>query len=328
MRQHISLRHPYLFTFLLLIIAVGVNYYLQRNLFELRVLSGNLRLFLPLMLLAAGQTIIVIGGGIDLSVGAMVSMVNVILITSMTADAATANTATPQILPGIALSLVAGLAAGILNGLCVAYLRLQPIVTTFATSFVFAGVALWILPTPGGSVPSDLTRLYRQNPLQMPLALWLAAVILLLWVFMRSTRYGRYLFAVGGQPQAAYATGVPVDFVRFSTYVIAGLMSVLAGLALTLSIGTGDPRIGDLMTLPSVVAVVLGGTRLSGGQGGIAGTLMGVIILGIIRNIISFANVPTWWQTLVDALIIIAALAGPGVVGLLRRSLRRREELS
>jgi ribose transport system permease protein len=105
-------------------------------------------------------------------------------------------------------------------------------------------------------------------------------------------------------------------------------MSVLAGLALTLSIGTGDPRIGDLMTLPSVVAVVLGGTRLSGGQGGIAGTLMGVIILGIIRNIISFANVPTWWQTLVDALIIIAALAGPGVVGLLRRSLRRREELS
>jgi ribose transport system permease protein len=208
--------------------------------------------------------------------------------------------------------------AGALNGLCVAYLRLQPIVTTYATSFIFAGAALWILPRPGGLLPSALTDLYRATPLGLPLALWIAVLIGLAWVAVRRTRYARFLFAVGGDPEAAYATGVPVALMRLSTYVVAGLMAGLSAIALTLNTGTGDPRIGEAMTLPSVVAVVLGGTRLSGGQGGVIGTLMGVVVLSTIRNIISFANVPTWWQTLVDALIIVGALAGPGLIRLIR----------
>lgn len=312
--QGLPYRHPYLFALLLLVVALAVNFYLQPNLFELRVLSGNLRIFLPLLILAAGQTIVVIGGGIDLSVGTMVSMVNAILVTSITRD----STAT-EVMAAIGLGAAAGMAAGVLNGVCVSYLRLQPIVTTYATSFIYAGIALWVLPRPGGMLPADLTRLYRSNPLGIPLTVWVAVVLILLWVGIRGTRYGRYLFAVGGQPRAAYATGVPVSLLRLSTYVISGLMAALAALALTLSTGTGDPRIGDAMTLPSIVAVVLGGTRLSGGQGGVAGSLIGVIILGTIRNIISFASVPTWWQTFVDALIIILALAGPGLVRLLRR---------
>jgi ribose transport system permease protein len=168
-------------------------------------------------------------------------------------------------------------------------------------------------------LPPELTKLYRANPLGIPLAIWVAAVIILLWTALHTTRYGRYLFAVGGHAQSAYATGVPVSLTKFSTYVIAGFMAALAALAITLSTGTGDPRIGDAMTLPSIVAVVLGGTRLRGGQGGIAGSLMGVVILGSIRNIISFADVPTWWQTFVDASIIIIALAGPGLIRLIRR---------
>jgi ribose transport system permease protein len=164
-----------------------------------------------------------------------------------------------------------------------------------------------------------MTSFYRTNPLGIPLGIWVAAVVILLWVGLRATRYGNYLFAVGGNPESAYATGVPVNLIRFSTYVIAGLMSAAAALALTLSTGSGDPRIGEEMTLSSIVAVVLGGTRLSGGQGGIAGSIIGVIILGTIRNIISFANVPTWWQTLIDASIIIIALAGPGLIRLVRR---------
>jgi ribose transport system permease protein len=148
---------------------------------------------------------------------------------------------------------------------------------------------------------------------------YVAIGLVLVWVFVRSTRYGRYLYAVGGQPESAYATGVPVNWVRFSTYVVSGLMAAFCALAITLATGAGDPRAGVMMTLDSVVAVVLGGTRLSGGQGGVTGTILGVILLGLIRNIISFANVPTWWQTLVDALIIVGALALPGLIRLLRR---------
>ena len=309
----LTFRHPYLFALGLLVVALGVNLYLQPNLFEPRVLSGNLRIFLPLMILTAGQALVIIGGGIDLSVGTMVSMVNALLVTWITRDSPT-----PEIISAIAAGVGLGMAAGAFNGLCVSYLRLQPIVTTYATSFIYAGAALWILPRPGGLMPSELTRLYRSNPLGIPLTIWVALIIILLWVGLRATRYGRYLFAVGGKPEAAYATGVPVSQVRFSTYIMAGLMAALAALALTLSTGTGDPRIGEAMTLPSVVSVVLGGTRLSGGQGGIAGSIIGVVILGTIRNIISFANIPTWWQTLFDALIIIVALAGPGLVKLIR----------
>jgi ribose transport system permease protein len=311
--QKIAFNHPYLFALGLLAVAMGINFYLQPNLFQMRVFSGNLRIFLPLMILAAGQAVVIIGGGIDLSVGTMVSMVNAILVTWITRESTP-----PEILTAIAVGAAAGMTAGLFNGLCVSYLRLQPIVTTYATSFIYAGVALWVLPRPGGLMPSELTKLYRSNLLGLPLILWVAAFIILLWVGLRATRYGRYLFAVGGKPEAAYATGVPVSLVRLSTYVMAGLMAAFAALALTLTTGTGNPRIGDAMTLDSVVAVVLGGTRLSGGQGGIAGSLIGVVILGTIRNIISFSDVPTWWQTLVDALIIIGALAGPGVVKLVR----------
>jgi ribose transport system permease protein len=315
--KHLTLRHPYLLALGLLIVAVLVNAYLQPNLFEGRVLNSNLRTFLPLMILAVGQTIVIIAGGIDLSVGAMVSLTSAVLVTNMQPDSSPGH-----ILTVILLALAVGMAAGALNGLAVAFLRLQPIVTTYATSFIFAGLALWVLPRPGGVMPIEFARAYRRTmPLGLPLGLYVAALIILIWVFLRRTRFGNYLFAVGGQPASAYATGVPVNLIRFSTYVIMGLMAAFSALALTLMTSSGDPRMGDAMTLDSIVAVVLGGTRLSGGQGGVAGSIMGVIVLGLIRNIISFANVPTWWQTLVDALIIIVALAAPGAVRLLRRRL-------
>lgn len=312
--RRVALRQSYLFALLLLLIALGINYLLQPNFFRPAVLSGNLRTYLPLLLLAAGQTIVVIAGGVDLSAGAIVSLANVVMVRALGDEPSSA-----EIVQAIGLGLASGALAGALNGCCVAYLRFQPIVTTFASSFVIGGLALAVMPSPGGSVPAALMDPYRARPLGLPLLLWVAAVVVLLWRALQTTRFGRYLYAVGGQPQAAYATGVPVAGVRLGSYVLAGLLAACAAIALMLSTGTGDPLSGGPMTLDSVVAVVLGGTRLSGGQGGVAGSLMGVVVLGLIRSIISFANVPTWWQTLANSLIIVLALAGPGLVGLVRR---------
>ncbi|MCI0397107.1 MAG: ABC transporter permease [Chloroflexi bacterium] len=320
--KYISLRYPYLFALALLVVAVLVNFVLQPNLFETRVLNGNMRSFLPLMLVTVGQAVVIIGGGIDLSVGAILSLVTAVLVTNMATDSPAGH-----VILVIAMAAGAGMAAGTLNGLSVAFLRLPPIVTTYATTFIFSGLALWILPRPGGSMPEQLARLYRQaTPLGIPFGVWVAVLLVLLWSWARNSRYGNFLYAVGGKAEAAYATAVPVNRIRFSTYVFAGLMSALGALVLTLGTGSGDPRIGvgltttGGMTLDSIVAVVLGGTRLSGGQGGVAGSIMGVTILGLIRNIISFADVPSWYQTLVDALIIIVALAAPGLLQLVRRA--------
>lgn len=316
LRQILS-KNSYLFALILLIVALGINYSFQDNLFETRVLNRNIRNFLPLIILVVGQAIVIIGGGIDLSVGAMVSMCNAILVTQITSESTGI-----QIAVAIVIMCIAGMAAGAFNGLAVAYLRLQPIVTTYATGFIYAGIALYVLPRPGGDIPRDLTNAYRQPIGDIPVAFFVMGILLLIWWLVRETRFAQYLYAAGDDPQSAYTTGIPVSRVKLGTYVISGLFAALAALALTLSLGSGSPRIGDAMTLDSIVAVVLGGTRLRGGQGGIFGAMMGVIILGVVRNIISFANVPTWSQTLVDALIILGALAASGGIQLVAQYIR------
>ena len=124
---------------------------------------------------------------------------------------------------------------------------------------------------------------------------------------------------MGGKAEAAYETAVPVTWVQFSTYVISGFMAALAGIAITMLSGSGNADIGNPMTLNSITAVVIGGNAFSGGIGGVAGPVMGAITLSLIQNIISFANINTWWETLVKATIIVIALAAPGVINIIRR---------
>ncbi len=310
MRQ---IRFP--FVLWLFIVATLVNLFLQPDFLQPVTINSNLRVLLPLILVAVGQAIVILAGGIDISAGAIVSIVNAFLATriGLNGDPGTATLM-------ITLSLLAGMAVGAINGFFVASLRLQPIIMTYATSFLFGGLALLILPNPGGGMPSSFTKFYHDTmPLGVPLAFYVIALVMLAWYGLRQARYGRYLFAVGGKADAAFQTGVPVSLIQFSTYVISGLMAAFGGIALTLLTGSGNAQIGDSLTLSAITAVVIGGTALSGGTGGIGGAIIGAIVLGLFRNIVSFANIATWWQTFVNAAIIVLALAMPGLIRLLRR---------
>jgi ribose transport system permease protein len=307
-------RYPALFAFVLFAIAIVINLILQPNMFAKETLNSNMRVFLPIILLSVGQAIVLLGGGIDISVGGVVAIVNTVLATRVGLDGSP-----EKMWQYIFISLFAGLLAGAINGFFVSYLRLQPIITTYATSFLYAGFALFILPNPGGGIPANVAALYRNStPLGLPLAFYVIAIVLLIWIYISSTRYGKYLYAVGGRAQAAYETAVPVTWVQFSTYVISGFMAALSGIAITMLSGSGNADIGGPMTLNSITAVVIGGNAMSGGVGGVAGPVMGAITLGIIQNIISFANINTWWETFVKAAIIVAALAAPGAINLIR----------
>lgn len=311
----LSARYPALFALVLLGLAILINVILQPNMFARDTLNSNMRVFLPIILLTAGQAVVILGGGIDISVGAIVSIVNTILATRVGLEG------TPEAMwQYVAVSLLAGVLAGAINGFFIAHLRLQPIITTYATSFLYAGLALFILPNPGGGIPAAIAEFYRTTmPLGLPLAFYVIGIVLLAWLYLRSTRYGNFLFAVGGKAQAAYETAVPVVWVQFSTYVISGLMAAFSGIAITMLSGSGNAEIGASMTLNSITGVVIGGTALSGGVGGVAGPVMGAITLGLIQNIISFAHIDTWWETLAKATIIVVALATPGFINLLRR---------
>ena len=311
----LTARQPALFALVLLVMALVINLILQPNMFAAGTLYSNMRVFLPIILLTVGQAIVILGGGIDISVGGIVSIVNAVMATRVGLEGST-----EEMWRFVFLSLLIGLAAGAINGFFIAYLRLQPIITTYATSFLYVGLALFILPNPGGGIPGDIAALYRNSmPLRLPLAFYVIALILLIWFYVSSTRFGKFLYAVGGKAEAAYETGVPVTQVQFGTYVASGLMSALAGIAITMLSGSGNAEIGVSMTLTSITAVVVGGNALSGGIGGVVGPVMGALTLGIIQNIISFANINTWWETFVKATIIVAALAAPGVVNLFRR---------
>lgn len=314
--------NSYSLALFLFILGLIVNLILQPTLIQPRVINGNLRAWLPIILLSVGQAVVMIGGGLDLSVGTLVSLGNAILVTQITEETTTINN-----LIFIFVVILVGAAGGLLNGFTTAALGLQPMITTYATSFIFAGLALLVLPQPGGSIPRAYSKFYRSTtPLGIPLAIFVIALVMIAWAVLRKRRYGRFLYAVGGKADAAYYTGVPVTRIRISTYMISGLMAALAAIALTLLTGSGDPRIGEAMTLESITAVIIGGTSLAGGTGGIFGAILGVGLLGTISNIISFARLDSWWRTLVNAVIIVIALAGPGLGDLLRSKLGGSDE--
>jgi len=305
---------------LILVVVTTVIYFvIQPNILRPgqlnRLLTSNFRTWLPVILVTIGQAIVLLGGGLDLSNGAIVSVGNVILaLTVVSPDEPGKN------LLMILAVIGFGLFAGFVNGFFAAYLGLQPVIITFATSFVYSGFALLLLPTPGGAIPREYTSIYRNtNLIGFPITLIVIALVLLIWTFFRNRRYGRFLYAVGGDPSAAYTTGVPVTWMKISTYIISGLLASLAAIAYSLLTGSGLSSSGDDMTLASITGAVLGGISMSGGAGSVVGSVFGGIILGNIRNIISALRLNSWWRTLVNALVIVIALAGPGLFNLIRR---------
>lgn len=318
--QKLAKNKTFLFPLLVLALVLVANYSLQENMFNARVLNANLRSFTPLIFLAIAQSLVILSGSIDLSVGTTMSLVAAVMVTRLTED-----TSTGLFILIVLFGIGIGLMAGAINGALASFVRLPAFITTYAMSYVYAGIALWILPRPGGSMPTELARGYRfLTPLNIPIGIYLILALLVIWSLLRDTRFGTFLYAIGGNTRSAFTSGVPVLWHRFVTHMIAGGIAALAALFFTLNTGSSDARIGSSLTLDSIVAVVLGGTVMSGGIGGIAGSIMGVLILGFVRNIVSFSNVNTWYQPLVDAAIILVALVSPGFISLVRSQFIKR----
>jgi ribose transport system permease protein len=312
-------KNTYVLALVIFIVTTAAYLVLQPNAFEegvlTRLLTSNFRTWLPVILLAIGQTIVMLGGGLDLASGSMVILGNVILAISITSNEE------PWFNLMVVLGVVAfGLIGGFLNGFLTAYMGLQPMITTFATSFVYSGLALLILPTPWGNIPREYTKVYRNTTwFGIPLALFIIAAILVIWAVIKNRKYGRFLFAVGGKADAAYYTGVRVTRIRISTYVISGFFSSLAAISYTLLTGSGSAVSGAEMTLTAITAAILGGTSMAGGSGSLIGSVLGAIILGTIKNLISLSKMDSWYRLLVNATVIIMALASPGIINLFRR---------
>jgi ribose transport system permease protein len=292
-------RYPGTAGIALFVLMAFVNVVVEPAALSAYNISSTLQIAMPLVLGTLAQTLIMIAGGIDLSIGGVMSLTNaVVAVTSPSIGLA----------GSVALALSAGAFVGLVNGFAIGILRIQPLVATLATYFAASGAALLILPTPGGAVPDLLMSVYREQVAGFPLALVPAALVLLAWFFARPG-YGRWLFALGGNERNALRNGVPVMKVRFIAYVCAGLMASLAGLALTAEIASGDPHSGNSYLLSTVAAAVLGGTSLAGGYGSLVGSVGGALSLALIDHIVFFADVPWYFQEAVSSAIVLGGIA-------------------
>ncbi|MGV3650262.1 MAG: ABC transporter permease [Devosia sp.] len=296
----------WLVTLSALIALFVINWILQPNLVTPNVLKSNLTVFLPVVLVAIGQSYVILGGDIDLSVGSIVALVNVVTVSVIAA----LGGGVPAIFAGIAAGILTGVACGLVNGLLIAGLRLQAIVTTFATGIIFGGLALRILPTAGLPVPAEYWRTYGGAVLGLPVVLWVLILALVIIAIIARRPFIKHLSAVGGLRQAAFQSGLPVARIRIVAYVLAGLFAAFASLCLTGETASGDPLMGRLLALSSISAVVLGGAALAGGSGSAFGAVLGALVLGMIGNVIFFARFPFEYQTLIQGLITLLALAG------------------
>lgn len=250
----------------------------------------------PLLLVGLGEAVVIIAGGIDLSVGYMVSLTCVVVATSAPAF-------------GIPLALVVGIAAGLVNGILITRFRLSALVTTLATGSFFFGVALHILPTPGGTVPGWVSGLAEANAGPVPVAVFLlVAVVVIAWAVLYRVPAGRHLFAVGDNLEGARQSGVNDSRVRIGAYAAAGLLAAVAGIFLAGQTSSGDPNIGTPFTLNAIVVAVLGGTSLAGGVGTIGGVVAAAFVLSIISDIIFLTNASSYLQYIVSGGILVVVL--------------------
>ncbi len=257
---------------------------------------------LPLVLISIGQFAVILTSGIDLSVGSTVSIANTFVALHMTSSPAT--------MVAVSLEVIfLGAMAGLINGLIIHYGRIQPILATLATMSVYEGIALFILPTPGGTIPASFTTALTGTVGGLPVAIWILILLVLAWWWAHRTRLVLHLLALGSDETAARMNGVRVGIVKIGAYVLSGLFAGLAGLYLAAQTTSGDPNVGAPLLLLSIAAVVIGGVRLAGGRGNLLGVIAGALVLSILGGIMYFAGVSSYYQDLFQGLILLFAVA-------------------
>ncbi|MBX4901268.1 ABC transporter permease [Rhizobium bangladeshense] len=257
-------------------------------------LSNLLAQSTTLVISALGQTFVILTGGLDVSVGSIISVTTAIMTLDM------------PVLVRILLCIAVATAFGLVNGYGVARLNVHPIIMTLATMGIGQGLALIILPIPGGKVPNWLSTSVAGSIGPIPNSLvWLVvASLAAAWILYRRP-FGLYLFAAGGNEFNARMNGVPVERTIINAYVLSALFACAAGMFLAGRLASGDPKGGAAFGIESVTAAALGGVHLAGGIGSIFGTVVGAAILGLVNNVMNLANVSAFLQSVAKGALLL-----------------------
>ena len=256
-----------------------------------------------LALVSLGQTLVIITGGIDLSIGSLVSLCSV-LLSGITAGS------TAMMWVAIVLVLLLGIAVGLINAGTTVWLGVHPLIVTLGMGAVLQGVTLLYTQAPIGKMPTGFGYLAYGRFLGIPVgALFTVLLFAATAWFLHKVPFGRYIYAVGDDAAGAQLMGLPRKAVLLFVYAFCGLTAAIAAIFLVARLGVGQPYTGQNFTLTSITPVVVGGTLLSGGRGGVIGTLLGVYLVSLLNNLLNFLDLSTHYQLIVQGLIVIIAVS-------------------
>jgi len=210
------------------------------------------------------------------------------------------------------ITLAIGLAAGLVNGFIIVYGRLQPIIVTLSTSYIFTGIGMLILSKPDGQVVSGFSKMLigTTSALHLPKScIWMLIAIFAIWMPIRKSKFGQSVYAIGGNEYSAFVSGINLKKTKIMVYMLSGLFSSVAGILLTAQTSIGDPTGSGNFTMNSIAAVVLGGTALSGGRGSYVGTVAGVITYSLILGLLIFSGISSFYQDMIKGMLLVLALA-------------------
>jgi ribose transport system permease protein len=256
--------------------------------------------------IAMGMTFVILTAGIDLSVGAILAMCG--------AFAASLIAGGSGLLSAMALVLLAGIVLGALSGLVITYGAVQPFIATLVSMTVLRGAVLVFtngtpIDSSGGAASDAFGTLGEGYAFGIPLPVVIAAIVFAgCWVALTQTRFGRYVYAIGGNENVARLSGVNVTLIKIAVYAVSGLLSALAGIILTARLESAQPTAGLGYELDAIAAVVVGGTSLAGGIGSMTGTLVGALIIGVLNNALNLMDVSSYYQMIAKGAVILLAV--------------------
>lgn len=307
-RNRQSLALPVMFLSALVIFSLGSERFLTAD-----NLTNVGRQSVYLLIVSLGQFIVIVNGGLDLSVGSVVSLTSVVGSLVMAAVfAAFPDAPMLAIAAGFAMSVVIGTGAGVLNGLGVSFLRIPPFMMTLGMSSVLFGVTLFMSAgRPIYGMPPLLGEMFgfgRLGGFPVPVLAAIALVVIV-YVVMEWTRFGRHIYAAGGNPRAAALSGVRTGRVTIAGFVLCGLLAAVSGFLLTARLGTGEANVGSSLPLESIAACVISGVALAGGQGRTFSVMIGTLLILLVQNGLNLMEVGAYAQTMATGAILIFAMA-------------------
>ncbi len=255
-------------------------------------------------IVAYGMTFVIITGGIDLSVGSVMSLGGVLcsLLIARTGSG---------VVVSMLVGLLAGALVGLINGLCITKLRLAPFIVTLATSYVARGASYLLTNARPVSIKEDFFYQFGNGMIGnvFPyIIIYMLVVFAIFWTLLNRTKFGRRVYAIGGNEEAARFSGIKIDRVKMTTYVLSGVLAALAGIITCAKMYSGQPVIGEDAPMDAIAGIVLGGTSMSGGFGTLTGTIIGCIIIGVINNGMNLIGLNSFWQQVAKGLVILIAV--------------------